>query len=1495
MFLIFDTETTGLPRSYNAPLTDFDNWPRMVQVAWQLHDAQGNLISSNSVIVKPDGYTIPFNAVQIHGITNERAIEEGQDLKSVLQEFVEAVKQTTYLCGHNIEFDNNIIGAELLRCGLDNVLASKPFIDTKNDQTTEYCAIPGGRGGKFKWPTLTELYTKLFNSKFDEAHNAAFDVLATGKVFFEIIKRGITKVKEVETSQLQTINYVAPDLSALYKHEQDWKERKLESSKVKIETTNLVSNNSAANIQHATFSHLHNHTQFSVLQCTSDVGDLVKKAVEYNLRGLALTDHGNMYGAFLFWQAIDKQNKATKANNELIDKGDPSTIAQGAKKKHELKCIIGCELFVCKDHKDKSKQDNGYTQVFVAKNRIGYQNLSKLSSVGLIDGFYYVPRIDKHLLLQYKEGLIATTGSLTSEIPSLILNVGEEQAEECFVWYKEQFGEDFYVELNRHQLPEEDHVNTVLLKFAQKYQVKYFAANSNYYLNKDGFEAHDILLCVKDNEKKATPVGKGRGFRNGLQNKEFYFKSPAEMIELFADMPEAIDATNEIVDKIEQFKLGRDILLPKFEIEKAFIETNWNEILESQQRIIAIKEKDWVAKNLSPEAIEVQKAEMLIIAEQFIYMSHLTWEGAHKRYPDMTPEIKDRIAFELTTIERMGYPGYFLIVADFIAEARKMGVAVGPGRGSAAGSAIAYCLWITNVDPIKFDLLFERFLNPDRVSMPDIDIDFDDEGRGLVIDYVINKYGANQVAQIITYGTMGGKSAIKDTARALDLPLEDSNKLSKAFPDSLDAKLKKLLKPGGIDEKYLEGIKDKREVVEQSHNFRKLAEEKTPEADVLKQAYELEGCLRNIGIHACGVIITPDDMVKFVPVTKAKDSEMLVTQFDNSVAESAGLLKMDFLGLRTLTIIKDAVRYIKQNHGVDIDIDAIPLDDTLTYELFQRGETNGVFQYESAGMQKSLKDLKPDSFNDLIAMNALYRPGPIAYIPNYINRKHGKEPITFDLEGMDEFLGETYGITVYQEQVMRLSQKLANFTKGDADTLRKAMGKKDRATLDKMKGKFIENCKTNGHDAVVAEKVWKDWEAFASYAFNKSHSTCYAYVAFQTAYIKAHYPSEFMSSVLNHASSIDSISFLMEECKRMGVKVLGPDINEGFAKFSVIQGGTDIRFGMASIKGVGENTVQNIIDERNANGKYTSVFDLAKRLDNKSVNKKSLEGLALAGGFDSFEGIHRAMFFTPDMDGLTLTDRMIKYNNQMSLGNDTSQASLFGGEDEIEITEPQLPQKIETWGQLEQLGREKEVVGFFISGHPLDPFKLIIEHKCNVTCAQLKAGLEPFKGKEVSFAGMVTGFENRTSKTGNAFGKLIIEDYQGALEIMLFSKDYVEFNKFMVNNLFVHVKARIQERYGQPGSLEIKINKMDLLENVKETIFTNMKLKIDVNYLTDDLINSIENILITSQGKCNVEFFVEDALENMSVKLFSKSRKIAVSTDLTNELDKLGNVSYEVS
>lgn len=1454
MFLIFDTETTGLPKNYNAPLSDSDNWPRMVQIAWQLHDDKGNLLDHASIIIKPEGYTIPFNAEQVHGISTARANSEGHDLKTVLEKFAGIVNQCTYLCGHNIEFDINIIGAEFLRKGLPNVFKGKPSIDTKNDQTTEFCAIPGGKGGKFKWPTLTELYSKLFNDSFAEAHNAAFDVQATAKVFFEIVKRNIIKIKEVIDTSI--ISYVSPDLSDLLANE-----LKLKQQKSKVEEKAIQTASTDNSVQISNFTHLHNHSQFSVLQSTSDVGDLVKKAAEFGMPAIALTDHGNMYGAFAFWQAVDEQNKSIKSHNDAIEKGEK----QGEKKK-ELKCIIGCELYVTKNHTDKSKQDNGFAIPFLAKNKKGYENLSKLSSIGFVDGFYYVPRIDKDILVKHKEGLIVTTGGLAGEVPSLILNVGESQAEEAFLWWKEQFGNDFYVELNRHNLPDENHVNDVLLQFAKKHNVKCIAANNNYYIDKKGSEAHDILLCVKDGELKETPIGRGRGFRYGMPNNEFYFKSPKEMADLFNDLPEVLENTQEIIDKIESFKLGRDVLLPKFKIPKEFEDP---------------RDED---PNDEGKGKRGENA----------YLKYLTFEGAKKRYPELTPEIKDRLDFELATMERMGFPGYFLIVSDFTTKAREMGVSVGPGRGSAAGSAVAYCLGITNVDPIKYDLLFERFLNPDRISMPDIDIDFDDEGRDRVIDYVIDKYGFNQVAQIITYGTMGGKSAIRDTARVLNLPLPDADRLAKSFPDSLEAELKTLLKPGGIDEKYLEKVKDRREVVEQSHNFRKLSEENTPEAKVLQQAYELEGSLRNTGIHACGVIITPDELTKYVPVTKAKDSNMMVTQFDNSVAESAGLLKMDFLGLRTLTIIKDALALIKKGKGIDIDIDAIPLDDLKTLELFQRGETNGIFQFESAGMQKYLKDLKPDSINDLIAMNALYRPGPLAYIPNYVNRKHGREPITYDLEGMDEFLKETYGITVYQEQVMRLSQKLANFTKGDADTLRKAMGKKQKDVLDKMKSKFLEGCKSNGHDTTVAEKVWKDWEAFASYAFNKSHSTCYAYLAFQTAYLKAHYPSEFMASVLNHSGAIEKITFFMEECKRMGIKVLGPDVNEGFAKFSVNPNG-DVRFGMASIKGVGENVINTLVTERESNGKFVSVFDLAKRLDSKAINKKSIEGLALSGAIDSFEGVHRAMFFVPEgTDGTTLTDRMIKYGNQMNNGTDTSQASLFGGEEEIEITEPQLP-KVEPWNSLEQLAREKEVVGFFISGHPLDPYKLEIEHLCKANCAQLKAGLEPFKNKEVTIAGIVVNTETRTSKTGNQFGKIVVEDYHGAFDIMLFGKDFVEYSKFMVPQLFIFVKARVQERFNQPGALELKVQKIELLDEIKQKAFSNLKLKIDVNQLTDELITNLENLFKQYNGKSNVEFFVEDPMENISIKLHSKGYKVAISNDLLFELERLGNINCELN
>jgi len=1456
MFLIFDTETTGLPANYNAPLSDSNNWPRMVQIAWQLHDVHGKLLEHNSIIVYPEGYTIPFNAAQVHGITTERAIAEGENLLKVLQKFSSTVGNCTYLCGHNIEFDLNIIGAEFYRLGLPNVFETKKIIDTKSDETTNFCAIPGGKGGKFKWPTLTELYKKLFEHTFEAAHNAAFDVQATSKILFECLKRKIIRVEDIISPE--NISYEDVDLSDLLSHELSLKNNEHESVK-----NNQASHN-ANDIR--PFVHLHNHSQYSVLQCLSDVGDLVKKASEENMQAVALTDHGNMYGAFLFWQSVDKHNKSIKAHNQAISNGEKSGELKG-----ELKCIIGCEIYLTRDHLDKSKQDNGFNIPVLAKNKQGYENLSKLSSKGFTDGFYYVPRVDKDLLVQYKEGLIVTTGGLMGEIPWLILNKGESFAEEAILWYKEQFGEDFYIELNRHGLTEEDHVNKVLLEFAKKHHIKYFAANSNYYIDKKSAFSRDILIGVKEglsfngqNELRDLKSNPRLG-RIFLPNDQFYFRSVKEMNELFYDLPEALDCTIEISEKVESFKLGRDVLLPKFEIPEEFKDERDND------------------PNDEGKGKRGENA----------YLKHLTYEGAKKRYPDLNQEIKERLDFELSVMEKMGFPGYFLIVSDFTTKAREYGVSVGPGRGSAAGSAVAFCLGITNVDPIKYDLLFERFLNPDRISMPDIDIDFDDEGRDKVINYVINKYGANQVAQIITYSTMGGKSAIRDTARVLNLPLPEADKLAKAFPDSLEAELKSLLKPQGIDEKYLEKIKDRREIVEQSHNFRKLAESNSPESEVLKQAYELEGCVRGTGVHACGVIITPDELTKFVPVTKAKDSDMLLTQFDNSVAESAGLLKMDFLGLRTLTIIKDALRFIKERWNKELDIDTIDLNDTVTLELFQRGETNGIFQFESPGMQKYLKDLKPDSFTDLIAMNALFRPGPLAYIPNYINRKHGREAITYDLQGMDEYLKETYGITVYQEQVMRLSQKLANFTKGDADTLRKAMGKKQKDVLDKMKSKYLEGCKSNGHDTTVAEKVWKDWEAFASYAFNKSHSTCYAFLAMQTAYLKAHYPSEFMASVLNHAGSIDKITFFMEECRRMGIKVLGPDINEGFGKFSVMQNGA-IRFGMASIKGVGENVVTSLVEERNKGGRFTTVFDLISRLDSKSINKKSIEALALAGAFDNLDGIHRAMFFTPDpVDGLNLTERMTRFANQKNIGNDTSQASLFG-EETVEITEPQLP-KVEPWNVLDQLNREKEVVGFYISGHPLDSYRTVLEHRCNVNCAQLKAGLEPFKGKEVYTGGIVSMAENRNSKTGNPFGKIIIEDYQGSFDIMLFSKDYVEYNKFMVPGLSLFIRGRIQERFNQPGSLEFKVVKIELLEEVKKNAFNSIKLKIQLDKLTEEIVQKLDLIMNANTGKSSIEFIVDSGIQGQSLKLFSKKNKVTIEDELLQELNKISDLTYELS
>ena len=1254
MYLIFDTETTGLPKRWDAPITDTDNWPRCIQIAWQLHDAMGNCVESQDYLVQPEGFNIPYDAEKIHGISTELAQEQGIPLDEVLVKFNEALGKTKFVVGQNVKFDLNIMGAEFVRGDVVNQLQELPVLDTCTEHTAGLCQIPGGRYGKFKLPTLSELHEHLFNVGFAEAHNATADVEATTRCFFELLRLGeYTKEQlDVQPDYLENFNKENPKTIQLIglKHINLKKESaKINARLQKAQASDVSSEDLQKNVSELAdvdFVHLHNHSQFSVLQSTMGVADIVSAAAEYNMESVALTDHANMMGAFHFINAVNKHNKGVKEKNEAtIEEGKEPTAK-------EIKPIIGCEFFVCENHLDKSRKDNGYQIVLLAKNKNGYHNLAKLSSHAFVDGFYYLPRIDKNLIEKYKEDLICLTGNLYGEVPSKVLNIGENQAEEALLWWKEQFGDDLYIELMRHNQEDENRVNPVLIQFSKKHDVKLVASNNTYYRKQDDANAHDILLCVKDGEKQATPIGRGRGYRFGLPNQEYYFKSPDAMKDLFKDVPEAISNVQEVVDKVEAYQLARDVLLPAFDIPDQF-------------------------KDNADVADGGKRGENA-------FLKHLTFEGAKKRYgEELAEDVVERLDFELSVIENTGYPGYFLIVEDFIREARNMDVSVGPGRGSAAGSVVAYCLWITNIDPLKYDLLFERFLNPDRISMPDIDIDFDDEGRSRVMDYVIEKYGSNQVAQIITYGTMAAKSSIRDTARVLDLPLFDADRIAKLIPT-----MSKLGKIFGLDEKEL-GKKFRAEDLEKVNQLLNISEGDDLEAETVNLARTLEGSVRNTGIHACGVIITPDDITKFVPVSTAKDSDLYVTQFDNSVVEDAGLLKMDFLGLKTLTLIKDTVKIVKAKHDVLLDPDTFPLDDEKTYELFQRGETVGVFQYESPGMQKHLKDLKPTVFEDLIAMNALYRPGPMEYIPSFVRRKHGDEDIEYDLPAMEEYLKETYGITVYQEQVMLLSQKLADFTKGEADVLRKAMGKKQIAVLDKMKPKFVEQASANGHDAKVLEKVWKDWEAFASYAFNKSHSTCYAWIAYQTAYLKAHYPAEYMAAVLsNNMNDIKQVTFFMEECKRMKLPVLGPDVNESFYKFSVNQDNA-VRFGMGAIKGVGHGAVMTIVNNRKEDGHFKSIFDLAKRIDLRAANKKAFENLALAGGFDGFGDTHRAQYFHKEGSDLTFLEKAIKYGAKHQENENSAQVSLFGAASDVQIAEPEVP-PCEEWGTMEKLAQERE-------------------------------------------------------------------------------------------------------------------------------------------------------------------------------------------------------------
>jgi len=1433
MYLIYDTETTGLPKNFSAPVSDSDNWPRLVQVAWQLHDDMGELIEVKNFIVRPLGFTIPYNAEKIHGISTKRAQEQGVDLAFVLEEFNKAVAKSEYIVGHNIIFDINIMGAEFYRTQMETSLMDEKSIDTKNEGT-DFCAIPGGRGGKFKWPTLTELHVKLFKEEFSAAHNASADVEATTRCFLELIRLRVINYQRLgfddDYNQRFSVRNSKP-FELLGLNIEPYKA--LDSTSVELEADAEITDqveSTSAEMKDLTFSHLHCHSSYSILQAKCDIPDLIAKAVEHKMPAVALTDTGNMYGAYKFV-------------SEAI--------------KNDIKPIVGCELFLTADHKirkfTKDNPDRRSTVVFMAKHRAGYHNLCKLSSQAFIDGLYAgCPRIDKELILEHKEGLIATTGGLTAEIPNLILNVGEHQAEEVFQWWHQTFGDDFYVELSRHGLDDEEHVNQVLLGFARKYDVKYFASNNIYYSNKEDAVSHDILLCVKDGVLKETPIGRGRGYRYGFPNDEFYFKSQEEMKDLFKDLPDAIATTQEIIDKVEVYDLKREVLLPAFDIPKEFIHP-----------------EDKVDGGKRGENA---------------FLRHLTYKGAEKRYGEITDEIRERLDFELMTIEKTGYPGYFLIVQDFTTEARKMGVSVGPGRGSAAGSAVAYCTAITNVDPIAYDLLFERFLNPDRVSLPDIDIDFDDEGRGRIIDFVVEKYGKGQVAQIITYGTMAAKSSIRDAARVMNLPLYEADRIAKLVPDTSLHKVFNL-----PEDKLKEKLNT--DQFQMALELKSIAKGDDLAAQTLNQAIAIEGSVRNIGIHACGVIITPSDIREHVPMTTAKDSDLLVTQFDNSVVEDAGLLKMDFLGLKTLSIIKDAIKLIKLKHDVDIDPDEIPLDDELTYDLYQKGSTNGTFQFESPGMQKHLRALKPDKFADLIAMNALYRPGPLEYIPNFIARKHGREDIVYDLEGMEDYLAETYGITVYQEQVMRLSQKLAGFSKGDADMLRKAMGKKIFSLLEKMKPKFIDGCTERGHDPKVADKVWKDWEAFAAYAFNKSHSTCYSIVAFHTAYLKAHYPAEYMASVMTHnMNDIKKVTFFMEECKRMHLTVLGPDINESAYKFNVNQKG-EIRFGLGAIKGVGEGAVENVINERAENGYFNSIYSVTKRVELRSVNKRTLENLALAGAFDSFEGEHRAMYFHEIKEGYTFLNKAIRYGNAYQESLDAP-PDLFGSVEGVELPEPPMP-ICDEWVRLDLLAREKQVVGIYISGHPLDDYSFEIKHNCNHSIEKFK-DLEVIKNRDLSFAGIISDVNHRIDKNGNPYGVVTIEDFTDSKEFMLFREDYLKFKMMLVQGAFVYVRARVQpRRWGD--QLEIKITAINLLSEVLDKLTKSITIRVNLFEIDEEFTNNFKNILEEHKGNHQLKLSVFDPDETVSLEMLSRTHKVKITKQLIQDIGTLIDVQYKLN
>ncbi len=1215
------------------------------------------------------------------------------------------------------------------------------------------------------------------------------------------------------------------------------------------------------------FVHLHVHTQYSILDGAAAIKPLIKRAKALGMNAIAITDHGNMYGVKNF------HDTATDAG---------------------VKPILGCEVYVVKNRFEKDKDEKaGDHLILLAKNLEGYHNLCKMVSYSFTEGFYYKPRIDKQLIEQYHEGLICCSACLGGEVPQAIMHNDIEEAERVVQWFKNIFGEDYYLELQLHPSgdPQKDadvyenqlRVNKVILELAAKYGVKYICSNDVHFILAEDAVAHDHLICLNTGRDLDDPNRMRYTFQE-------YLKSPEEMAALFPDHPEALATTLEIADKCEDYKLTHAPLMPNFpppedfpialgELRESFVKK-----IEDEEMLAKIGACATVPELEELVAGDKELSDRLMVAKQYCYLKDLTYKGAHMRYGDVLDEkTEERIKYELSTIEWMGFPGYFLIVWDYIRAAREMGVSVGPGRGSAAGSVVAYCLKITNIDPLKYDLLFERFLNPERISLPDVDVDFDEDGRADVLRYCVQKYGQKRVAQIVTFGTMAPKMAIKDVARVQKLALSESDRLSKLVPDKVTP-----------DKKHGETPFDF--VYKESPEL--AAERESPNQlirNTLKYAEKLEGSIRQTGVHACGVIIGQDDLEKFAPMAIAKDAELNVVEFEGKEVESVGLIKMDFLGLRTLSIIKDAVENVKAVHGVDVDIDGISLDDAPTYEVFARGDTTGLFQFESPGMKKHLRNLKPNRFEDLNAMNALYRPGPMEYIPNFIARKHGQEPVTYEIADMEEYLNDTYGITVYQEQVMLLSQKLAGFTGGEADTLRKAMGKKKRDVLDKMKPKFIEGCKQRGHDEKICDKIWGDWEAFASYAFNKSHSTCYAYVAYQTGYLKAHYPSEFMAALLSrNLADIKQLTLYMNECKRMGIRVLGPDINESMRTFSSNKAG-DVRFGLGAVKGVGEAAVESIIAERNANGRFKDIYDLMERVNFSAVNRKCFENLAYAGGFDSISGFHRGKFFGADArdnTGVTFIEQLMRYGQRFQAEKNNAQQSLFGGGGHVDIQRPVLPACAD-WSQLETLAKEREMIGHYLSAHPLDDYKIIINHMCKTQLTELE-NLEALKGQEIAVAGMVVSVQNLITKTGKPWGKFVLEDYNGTHEFALFSRDYENFRKYLFSDYFLFVRGRVQPKPYNDKELEFKIISMVQLSEMRDTMIKEMNVLLPVEDVTPTLVRELTEKVKEAKGETLFRISVIDREAHVSLSLFSKSHKVSLTQSLVSYLDD-NEIKYSIA